>query len=194
MHVSRMAVLAAAFSALAFTAQAVTVSLIDSSVQGPGNDADVYASNFAGHTPTGGNFSSNPLVTPPPGNEPGAFQSPFNNTPLVDTQSYFSVYSEFDGNGAPSPVTLTLGSPVDEFKILWGSLDDYNTIEFFSGATSLMSFTGEDIVNLFGLGGSAPNFERVALLNFGGFGDGATDEHPVRARPLRRSSSLSRSP
>jgi hypothetical protein len=173
MYVSRLTVLAVAFSALAFGAQAVTVSQIDSSVQGAGNTAHLYAANYAGNTPIGGSFSSDPLVVPPPGNANGIYQSPFNNTPLLDTQTYFSVGGvDGNGEGAVSPVTLTLGGPADSFDILWGSIDSYNTIEFFSGATSLMSFTGTDIVNLFALGGSPLNYEQVALLRFSDFGTG----------------------
>ena len=104
------------------------------------------------------------------------YQSPFNNTPLVDSQSYFSVGAvDGDGDGAPSPVTLTLGAPVDSFTMLWGSIDDYNTIEFFSGATSLMAFTGTTSSTCFMLGGSAANYERVALLRFGDFGESGMD-------------------
>jgi hypothetical protein len=175
MYVARLSVLAAAFSALAFSAQAVSVSLIDSSPQGMGNTADVYASAYAGNTPIGAAFSDDALVTPPPGSIGGVYQSPFNNTGLADTQTYFSVGGASGVNGAPSPVTLTFGGPVDTFSILWGSIDSYNTIEFFSGATSLMAFTGTDIINQFALGGSPINYEQVALLNFSDFGmDGLT--------------------
>ena len=173
MNLSRLAVFSVAFGALAFSAQAVSVSLIDSSVQGAGNDAHLYAAGFAGNTPAGAVFSSDPLVTPPPGNASGVYQSPFNNTPLVDTQSYFSVGAvDADGDGAASPVTLTFGAPVTTFDILWGSIDSYNTIEFLSGMTTLMAFTGTDIVNQFALGGSPINYEQVALLRFSDFGDG----------------------
>ena len=172
MYVARLSVLAAAFGALAFSAQAVTVSLVDSSTQAAGNTADVYAAGYAGTTPVGASFSDDALVTPPPGNIAGAYQSPFNNTALGDTQTYFSVGGSSGANGAASPVTLTFAAPVDAFSILWGSIDSYNTIEFFSGAASLMAFTGTDIVNAFALGGSPINYEQVALLNFSDFGTG----------------------
>lgn len=175
MYVTRLVPLAVAFGALAFSAQAVSVSLLDSSTQWIGNTAHVYAGDFAGNTPAGASFSSDPLVTPPPGNSDGLYQSPFNFTPLLDTQTYFSVGGVNGGNGAPSPVTLTLGSPVDSFTLLWGSIDSYNTIEFFSGDTSLMAFTGTDIVVEFMLGGTPINYEQVALLHFSDFGpDGLT--------------------
>jgi hypothetical protein len=173
MYIARLGALAVAFSALAFSAQAVSVSLIDTSTQGAGNQAHIFASAYAGNTPAGAVFSDDALVTPPPGNLSGVYQSPFNNTPLADSQSYFSVGAvDADGDGAASPVTLTFGAPIDSFNILWGSIDSYNTIEFFSGAASLMAFTGTDIVNQLGLDGSPINYEQVALLRFSDFGRG----------------------
>lgn len=171
MYVARLAVLAAAFGALAFSAQAVSVSLIDSSTQSSGNQAHLFASGYAGNTPAGAIFSDDPLVTAP-GNVSGVYQSPFNNTPLLTTQDFFSVGAVGANGGVPSPLTLTLGSPVDSFSILWGSIDSYNTIEFFSGAASLMAFTGTDIINEFALGGTPVNYEQVALLRFTDFGQG----------------------
>lgn len=175
MHVARLAVLAAAFSALAFSAQAVSVSLIHSSSQGYGNLASLFGADYAGNTPAGAVFSADPLVRVP-GNAAGIYQSPFNYTPRQTTQDFFSVGATGPGGGAASPVTLTFGAPVDSFSILWGSIDSYNTIEFFSDATSLTAFTGADIIdmfrNRFALGGSTINYEQVALLTFSDFGDG----------------------
>jgi hypothetical protein len=152
-------------------AQAVVINVLDHSTQGPGNDADVYAGGYNGTTPAGAVWSSDPLVTPPPGNLAGIYQSPFNNTPLGGTQTYFSVGAvDAAGDGAPSPVSLTFDSAQSLFRVLWGSIDSYNTIEFFNGAASLGAYTGTNIVNLFSLGGSQPNYEQVALLSFSDFG------------------------
>ncbi|MBN1240749.1 MAG: PEP-CTERM sorting domain-containing protein [Gammaproteobacteria bacterium] len=153
--------------AVSLDAQAVTISLIDSSTQGAGNDADIYAGHYDGTTPTGASWDVDPLVTPPPGNENGVYQSPFNNTPLLGTQTYFSVGAvDSVGDGAPSPANLTFDTAQSAFSLLWGSIDSYNTIQFFNGAASVGSWTGTDIVNLFGLGGSPSNYEQVALLSF----------------------------
>jgi hypothetical protein len=173
MYLARLTALAAAFSALAFSAQAVSVTLLDGSPQGMGsNTAHLYASGYAGNSPAWASFSDDPLVTPPPGNLSGVYQSPFNNTPLADSQTYFSVGAVNGDNGAASPVTLTFGSPVDSFTILWGSIDSYNTIAFFSGATLLEDYTGTDIINAAMLGGTPINYEQVALLRFSDFGEG----------------------
>jgi hypothetical protein len=68
---------------------------------------------------------------------------------------------------------LTYGSLQTSFTMLWGSIDSYNTIEFWVSGELMDSLTGTDIINMFGLGGSAANYEQVALLSFifdeGGF-------------------------
>ncbi|QIE56885.1 VPLPA-CTERM sorting domain-containing protein [Pikeienuella piscinae] len=185
---TRLAGLSAAFLlSSAIGAGAATVGLINSSVQGVGNNADVYAAGYDGSTPLGGSWflgtgdalgaaASAPVVTPPPGTLSGSFQSPFNNTPLNDSQSYFSVGGSGPNGGGGSPMTLALADPVSEFALLWGSLDDYNKIEVYDAAgVSLGSATGAGVANGFGLGGSAPNFERVALVNF----TVGTGENPI---------------
>jgi hypothetical protein len=162
-----LAVLGALTLAVSLDAGAVPiVSLVASSTQGAGNTADIYAGNYNGTTPTGAVWSFDPLVVPPPGNWSGVYQSPFNNTALLDTQSYFSVGAENGVNGAPSPDILSFATSQNAFSLLWGSIDDYNTIEFLQNSTSRLLLTGADIVSMFMLGGSAPNFEQVALLSF----------------------------
>lgn len=166
---ARIAAMAAAFMlAASFGAQAATVTLLGTSTQGAGNTAHLYAGNFDGTVPDGAVFSSDPLVTPPPGNEPGIYQSPFNNTPLLGSQTYFSVGAvDNDGDGAPSPVTLTYSTDQSTLTILWGSIDSYNTLEFLdAGLNLVLSVTGTNIIGLFGLGGVPDNFEQVALLRF----------------------------
>jgi hypothetical protein len=145
-------------------AQALLITIQAYSTQGVGNTAHLYAGNYNGTTPVGATWSSNPLVVPPPGNVSGVYQSPFNNTPLLDTQSYFSVGAENGPNGAPSPVSLTYTSSQNVFRMLWGSIDNYNTLEFYQGGTLRLSLGGATIGNL--LGGAPPNYEQVALLKF----------------------------
>jgi hypothetical protein len=142
------------------------IDLVATSTQGPGNTSDVYAGTYDGTTPLGATWSSDPLVVPAPGNVSGIYQSPFNNTSLLDTQTFFSVGAESGPNGAPSPVSLTYASDQSSFSFLWGSIDDYNTLQFFDGSTQRLSLSGAQLVSLFALPGSAPNFEQVALLSF----------------------------
>ncbi len=152
--------------AVSFDAQAVLIDLVATSTQGLGNTSDVYAGTYDGTTPLGATWSSDPRVVPAPGNVSGIYQSPFNNTSLLDTQTFFSVGAENGLNGAPSPVSLTYASDQSTFRFLWGSIDDYNTLQFFDGSTQRLSLSGAQVVSMFGLPGSAPNFEQVALLSF----------------------------
>jgi hypothetical protein len=175
MHVSRMTVLAATFSTLAFAAQAVTVNLDAASTNGAGNQAADFAPNFGAFTPTDANFDKDPQVTPPPAAMPGFYNSPFNNTVLANTRDFFSVFNESVNGGATSPVMLTYDDPIDSFQILWGSIDTYNTIEFFDASGDfLMAFTGQQVIDAANIPifpDEFGNFQTVALLTFGGFGD-----------------------
>ncbi|WP_340110219.1 VPLPA-CTERM sorting domain-containing protein [Pikeienuella sp. HZG-20] len=160
---------AAALCAMPLVASAVpTLNLLDSSTQGVGNTADIFGADFDGTTPLGATWSgAAPVVTPPPGNANGSFQSPFNNTGLVGTQSYFSVGGSNGGNGGSSPMTLTYDSLQDNFTFLWGSIDSYNEIEFFdANGVSLGGSTGSGVIAALNLPGSPNNFEQVALLEY----------------------------
>ena len=155
-------------------ASAATANLINSSTNGVGNTADVFAGSYGAFLPSTWSFDKTPLVHVPPGNEPSIYQTPFNHTGLQETRDYFSVGAEdLVGDGATSPTTLTFGgSLIDSLDILWGSIDSYNTLEFFNGSTSLGSFDGNFIAGLLGLSGQT-NYEHVALLHFSDIG-GAT--------------------
>jgi hypothetical protein len=45
-------------------------------------------------------------------------------------------------------VTLDFGMGLSYLGLLWGSVDNYNTIEFFNGMTSVGSFTGSNVLAL----------------------------------------------
>lgn len=58
----------------------------------------------------------------------------------ANTTNYLST-----GTGS---ITLDFGASQSYLGLLWGSVDDYNTIEFFNGLTSVGSFTGADVLGL----------------------------------------------
>jgi len=60
-------------------------------------------------------------------------------------------------------ITLAFGSAQTAFLMLWGSIDDYNTAEFFNGATLVQSVGGTEVAALVG---ASPN-------GFQGFGGSA---------------------
>lgn len=152
-----------------------TVTVVAYSSQGAGNTAGIaFAQGYNGTTPAGATWSSDPLVTPPPGNLSGVYQSPFNSNALTATRTYFSVGGvDAAGDGALSPVTLTLAGAQSVFSLLWGSIDTYNTIEFLGGTVGSYSLTGTGLMGILNTQFStsfAPdgngNYEKVALVNF----------------------------
>ena len=60
--------------------------------------------------------------------------------PANDTSGYFTV-GPTDG----TPVTITLAANANYFGFYAGSLDSYNTVQFFNGATMVDQFTGTQI-------------------------------------------------
>lgn len=160
----------------ATSSSAVSFDILDYSSNGSGNTADTFASNYGGYTPEGATWNAigpaggppaNPLVTPPPGSSSGDFLSPFANTGLEDSQSYFSVGS---ANGV-TRTTLNFADPIqDSFRFLWGSIDSYNEITF-GMADDQFKLTGNDIAAALGLDQKDGNYDYVALLEFTGFGD-----------------------
>lgn len=134
----------------------------------------MYGAGFDGTTPAGANWSPGapPIIMPPPANQGGVYQSPFNNTPIAGSQSFFAVGPQ------TSPVTLGWGGDDQtSFTMLWGSIDSYNLIEFLhesGNPANDTTLTGAGLVALFPgeLTGTGPNYEQVALLQFV-FNDGA---------------------
>jgi len=161
------------------SANAASVTVIASSSQGAPNTgvntANVYGAAYQGNVPTGASFSVNPYVSG--GSFGGQFKSPFANTADEANFSYFSVGGGFDApqGTATSPVSLSLASGyASAATILWGSIDSYNKLEFFNGATLVGSFDGTFINGLLAAlpQYNGTNFEKVALLQFRGFGPG----------------------
>jgi len=164
------------------SANAASVTVIASSSQGAPNTgvntANVYGAAYQGNVPTGASFSVDPLVGAGQGSNSGNFKSPFANTVKEGVNSYFSVGGGFGApQGTPtSPVSLstTAGSFARAATLLWGSIDSYNKLEFFNGATLVGSFDGTFINGLLAAlpQYNGTNFEKVALLQFRGFGPG----------------------
>ena len=64
-------------------------------------------------------------------------------TGLDDTTNYLSVPQ--DRNLDPDSITLTIPTDSNYFGLLWGSIDDYNSIAFFYDDVLVASFTGSDV-------------------------------------------------
>jgi hypothetical protein len=62
----------------------------------------------------------------------------------VDATTYLT--SGSTGSAAGAEVELVLPGLMKYFGLLWGSVDDYNTLTFYNGAVSVGSLTGLDIL------------------------------------------------
>jgi hypothetical protein len=79
---------------------------------------------------------------------PGLYAAPYilggNGAPFGNSQADGRDVTQYLTTGI-GEVTLQLGGPNQYFGLLWGSVDDYNTLSFYNGATLLFSFTGHDV-------------------------------------------------
>jgi hypothetical protein len=124
----------------------------------------------------------------------GGFRSPYDQfvAPGTTGDDYFTVGSP--GKQA-SPAIMLLSTARNTFRMLWGSIDDYNAVEFCFGATC-DRVTGTDIAagiptNVFGSKNAIVsfssdfNFDRISFFsNEGKPGDVAAFEFAVAPVPL----------
>ncbi|MEP7184332.1 MAG: PEP-CTERM sorting domain-containing protein [Rhodanobacter sp.] len=68
----------------------------------------------------------------------------------ADSSTYLT--SGSTGSSANADVTLSFGSQQRYFGLLWGSVDDFNTLAFYSGDSLVTSFDGTDVSNSAGTG------------------------------------------
>jgi Ca2+-binding RTX toxin-like protein len=77
------------------------------------------------------------------GSQPNQWSAPPN-----DTTNYLSVDPS---NGTPSTIVAPSGTFWKYFGLYWGSLDDYNSIEFLKDDVQVGYYSGSDIANILGL-------------------------------------------
>ncbi len=117
----------AAVAAVSGSANAMTIA---SSTNGPdtGPPANQHViDDFNSAAGLSGTYS---LVS---GSVAGQYAAPFQ-----DTTQYLAVR-------ANETATLAISPAVKALSFYWGSIDAYNTVKFFSGATQVGSFTGSQI-------------------------------------------------
>jgi VCBS repeat-containing protein len=130
---------------------------LDAAFSGSG-DAGVVNGSFE-------NITGAPFVGPLPGS--------------ADTTNYLSI-------GAGGTETITFAALENAFGLYWGSVDAYNTIDFYNGATLVASFSGNDVSPLFANGnlGSFSSNGYVEFLGLASFdkvvlGTGATNAFEI---------------
>lgn len=80
------------------------------------------------------------------GDASGVYAAPFVvGANADDPTDYLTVPENLQSN--PLSVLLSLGTTANYFGLLWGSIDNYNAIEFLLGGLNVASFTGSDVIN-----------------------------------------------
>lgn len=116
----------------------------------------------------------------------GQYAAPYN-----DSTNYLTL----GGTNEPGPVTLQFTKLMDYFGLYWGSVDRYNSIDFYNGATQVGHFTGLDALNPAsgdqGVGGSVyanflasglgDSFDKIVMSSSQAAFE--TDNHAYRAIP-----------
>ena len=140
--------------AVATTANAASIGVTTGTAFIP---ADAVLEDFTHYTPASAIGTFAPGIGIATLDKAGVHVMPF----TVENGTYAYV------SKGESPVTLSLGGDKTYFGLLWGSVDSYNTIAFYSGSTLIASYTGTDV--LAGADGSATiyaNFWAAAGTTF----------------------------
>ncbi len=178
--------------ALAFgaaLASSVSMAAVISASVGGAPDGAFFYENFDSLAATGGatthgitvNFSGTGAGTASLPDMSGQYAAPFisgdNGTLFGNLQADGPDETQYLSTGI-GQVTLQLNAYHQYFGLLWGSVDDYNTLSFYDDNTLLFSFTGRDVSNLAngnqGIGGtlyvninSSDVFNRVVASSTG---------------------------
>jgi hypothetical protein len=143
-----------AFGAAGMSSASMAAAL-SASVGGVPVGAGVYE-NFDGLAAAGGlssqgitvTFSGTGAGTIALPDAPGYYAAPYissgNGTSFGNSQADGRDVTQYLTTGI-GEVTLQLDTPNQYFGLLWGSVDDYNSLSFYSGTTLLFNFTGHDV-------------------------------------------------
>ena len=142
----------------ALTSSASIAAVISASVGGA-PDSAIFYENFDNLGATGGAttngitviFSGTGAGTAGLPNVSGQYAAPFisgdNGTLFGNYQADGPDETQYLATGI-GQVTLQLNRYHQYFGLLWGSVDDYNTLSFYNDNTFLFNFTGLDVNNL----------------------------------------------
>ncbi len=168
-HLSSLQALLAAsvlFAGMALAAtSASAAAIITGSVGGVPSSADIYE-NFDAVPLGGGNFTTANGITVSFGNAGQAVQGAVSGqyaAPYLSGGNGLNFGSQADGadattyltsgstgSNAAANITLALVGPTRYMGLLWGSVDAFNTLTFYTdnGATQVGQFTGMDVTAL----------------------------------------------
>jgi fibronectin-binding autotransporter adhesin len=86
--------------------------------------------------------------------------APFVGPGVADTTNYLSI-------GTGGKETITFAHEQNAFGLYWGSVDSFNKISFYHGATLVASYTGADVTPLFPTGNQG-SFSSNGYVEFAG--------------------------
>lgn len=116
------------------------VSMTLSSLACPDHCAD-FSQSANGYTFTGSG------VVDPAADLANTYKTPGTDTGNAGNVYSYNVVSPIDNpSGATSPMDVT--GLNNAFEFYWGSVDDYNQIDFYDGGSMVASLTGVDAMNL----------------------------------------------
>jgi hypothetical protein len=121
------------------------------------NTVDFNDGSFGDYASVEGNFSI--YDSTGPSSKPSA--APFG---INDGGDYLSVHKDAGNGGAT--FKFNDGESYDYFGLFWGSLDTYNTIDFYNGADLVASFGGGDIAPPLTADGGQGDWDSNRYVNF----------------------------
>jgi hypothetical protein len=133
-----LALLASPLAGLASPAEAVTIGLVPGVLNAP---SDAIYQDFDDYAP-----GSYPQLTWGPVTltaNPSVVDTPDANFVLGTGE----IGNHFVGIPGGGSLTFSFAAPTTYFGLLWGTVDDFNTITFYDGATVVGSFTGSDLLD-----------------------------------------------
>lgn len=133
-----LALLASPLVSLASPAEATTIGLVPGVLNAP---SDAIYQNFDGFAPgTYSELNWGPVTLTA---DPSVVNTP-DPTFVLGTGE---IGNHFVGISGGNSLTFSFAGPATYFGLLWGTVDDYNSITFYDGATVVGSFTGSDLLN-----------------------------------------------
>jgi hypothetical protein len=127
-HAAVITVLAAGVTSIAAPTETFDSVALGAAIGGPGPDGGTYSGNGLIVNGSTSGVNAAPFVGPNPGDR--------------DTTNYLMIGPNHD------PETITYATTRDLFGLYWGSVDAYNTVQFYLWKTLVGSFTGSDILPL----------------------------------------------
>ena len=97
-------------------------------------------------TPSGWTWDGGAVVT---GSLSGKYAAPYNSTVMAapDPTPYGTAPAPDSSSPNGSATVKFGGAEYNYFGLFWGSIDSYNTLEFFNKGTKVASYTGSDVAS-----------------------------------------------